>query len=130
MGAAGNIWSADLMNLIQAIVQIPFFQSSTIYKTYCTFNTKHKALNEDDPNNQNFLIKNIFYYILLPTLLPGTKFNLGWSTRAAVIRLNFQAGSTFPVPVCTVPTALWTGLASARLSRSDFMLHKGWIYFY
>ena len=45
MGAAGNIWSADLVNLIQAFVQIPFFLSSTIYKTYCTFNPKHKALN-------------------------------------------------------------------------------------
>ena len=42
--------------------------------------------------------------------------------------LNFRAGSTFPVPVVL---ALWTGLAGkTRLTRSDFMLHIGWIYFY
>jgi len=27
-------------------------------------------------------------------------------TRAAVVHLNFQAGSTFPVPVYTVPSSL------------------------
>ena len=26
--------------------------------------------------------------------------------RAAVVHLNFQAGSTFPVPVCTVPSSM------------------------
>ena len=46
-------------------------------------------------------------------------------TRAAVVHLNFQAGSTFPVPVYTY-LALWTGLAGAtRLTRSDFMLYIG-----
>jgi len=45
--------------------------------------------------------------------------------RAAVVHLNFRAGPTFPVPVCTVPS-LWTGLAGAtRLMRSDFMFHIG-----
>ena len=27
-------------------------------------------------------------------------------TRAAVVDLNFRAGSTFPVPVCTVPNSM------------------------
>ena len=44
--------------------------------------------------------------------------------------LNFRAGSTLPIPVCTVPSS-WTGLAGAtRLTGSDFMLHIRWIYFY
>ena len=38
-------------------------------------------------------------------------------TRAAVVHLNFRAGSTFPV------LALRTGLAGAtRFTRSDFIL--------
>ena len=51
-------------------------------------------------------------------------------TRAAIVHLNFRAGSTFPVPVCTVPHLHWvnksTRLAGAtRLTRSDLMLHIG-----
>ena len=47
-----------------------------------------------------------------------------------IVHFNFRAGSTFPVPVCTVPHLHWvnksTGLAGAtRLTRSDFMLHIG-----
>ena len=30
----------------------------------------------------------------------------GYITRAAVVHLNFRAGSTFPVPVCTVPSSM------------------------
>jgi len=59
--------------------------------------------------------------------IPSQTPSLGYA-RAAVVHLNFRAGSTFPLPVCTVP-ALWTGQAT-RLTRSDFMLHIGWIYFY
>ena len=52
------------------------------------------------------------------------------SPRAAIVHLNFWAGATFPVPVCTVPCSM-DGLAGAkRLTRSDFMLYIGWIYFY
>ena len=52
-------------------------------------------------------------------LLHPNKFNTG--SRST---LNFRAGSTFPVPVCTL--ALWTGLAGeTRLTRPDFMLHIG-----
>ena len=29
-----------------------------------------------------------------------------YGTRAAVVHLNFRAGSTFPVPVCTVPSSM------------------------
>ena len=51
----------------------------------------------------------------------------------AVIHLNLRAGSTFPVPVCTVSPGLWVnisrhsiGLADAtRLTRLDFMLYIG-----
>ena len=44
---------------------------------------------------------------------------------AAVVQLNFRAGSTFPSQF-VLYLALWTGLAGAtRLTRSDFMLQKG-----
>ena len=35
-------------------------------------------------------------------------FYLNWiiRPRAAVVHLNFRAGSTFPVPVCTVPSSM------------------------
>ena len=52
------------------------------------------------------------------------------NARAAFVHLNFPAGSTFPVPVCTVSTGHWVnkadsiGLAGAtRLTRSDFRLN-------
>ena len=36
--------------------------------------------------------------------------------RAAVVHLNFRAGSTFPVPVCTVPSSMdWT----SRCNKDD-----------
>ena len=34
-------------------------------------------------------------------------FLLSLITRAAVVHLNFRAGSTFPVPVCTAPHGSW-----------------------
>ena len=52
--------------------------------------------------------------------------------RAAVVHLNFRAGSTSPVPVCTVSPGHWVikadtqyiWLAGAtRLTRSDFKLN-------
>ena len=49
--------------------------------------------------------------------------------RAAVVHLNFRAGSIFQVPVCTVFPGHWVikhliGLAGAtRLTRSDFRLN-------
>ena len=44
--------------------------------------------------------------------------------RAAVVLLNFRAGSTFPVPVCTESPGHSLGLAGAtRLTRSDFRLN-------
>ena len=53
------------------------------------------------------------------------------AVRAAVVHLNFRGGSAFPVPVCTVPSPLDTSLAGAtRLTRSDFKLQIGRIYFY
>ena len=55
------------------------------------------------------------------------------TARAAVGNFNFRAGSTFPVPVCTVPHRHWVNKAdtqqdhagATRLTRSDFMLHIG-----
>ena len=45
-------------------------------------------------------------------------------SRAAVVHLNFRAGSIFPIPVCIVPSS-WTGLASAtRLTLSDICFIK------
>ena len=38
------------------------------------------------------------------------------STRAAVVHLNFQAGSTFPVPVCTVPSSMYR---TSRCNKVD-----------
>ena len=47
-------------------------------------------------------------------------------TQAAVVYLNLRAGSTFPVPVCTVSPGHSIGLASATiLTRSDFIFHIG-----
>ena len=37
-------------------------------------------------------------------------------SRAAVIHLNFRAGSTFPVPVCTVPSSMDR---TSRCNRAD-----------
>ena len=54
------------------------------------------------------------------------------NTRAAVVHWNLRAGSTFPVPVCTVPHGHWVNKAdnqlagATRLTRSDFMLRIGW----
>ena len=33
------------------------------------------------------------------------------TNRAVVVHFNFRAGSTFPVPVCTVPHWLWVNKA-------------------
>ena len=60
-------------------------------------------------------------------------FNLTYTTRAAVVHLNFRAGSTFPVPVCTVPssmdrTILCNKVDAARLHalyRMNLLLLKG-----
>ena len=35
-------------------------------------------------------------------------------TRAAVVHLNLRAGSTFPVPVCTVSRGLWVNIADTQ----------------
>ena len=53
------------------------------------------------------------------------------SSRAAVVHLNFRAGSTFPVPVRTVSTGHWVNIAdtqedlagATRLTRSDMRLN-------
>ena len=59
-----------------------------------------------------------------------------WDTsRAAVVHLNFRAGSTFPVPVCTVPsstdrTSRCNKVDAARLYASyrlNLLLLKGQI---
>ena len=34
--------------------------------------------------------------------------------RAAVVHLNFRAGSTFPVPVCTVSPGHWVNKADTQ----------------
>jgi len=36
------------------------------------------------------------------------------NARAAVVHLNFPAGSTFPVPVCTVSTGHWVNKADTQ----------------
>ena len=46
--------------------------------------------------------------------------------RTSVVHFNFRAGSTFPVPVCTVSPGLWVDKALAgatRLTWSDFRLN-------
>jgi len=35
-------------------------------------------------------------------------------SRAAVVHLNFRAGSTFPVPVCTVSPGNWVNKAGTQ----------------
>ena len=52
-------------------------------------------------------------------------------TRAAVVNLNFRAGSTLPVPVFTVPHGNWVNKAQTinmtgrcfRIDQSDFRLN-------
>ena len=36
------------------------------------------------------------------------------NTRTAVVYLNFRAGSTFPVPVCTVSPGQWVNKADTK----------------
>ena len=94
----------------------------------------------------NNVLADIDFHRILPLVLNPKLLNrIGWpiqiyayravpehknfESRAAVVHLNFRAGSTFPFPVCTVPS-LCTGLAGAKsLTRSDFMLYIAWIYF-
>ena len=40
-------------------------------------------------------------------------------SRAAVVHLNFRAGSTFPVPVCTESPGHWLNNAINRMSRCN-----------
>ena len=35
-------------------------------------------------------------------------------SRAVVVHLNFQAGSTFPIPVCIVSAGYWVNKADAQ----------------
>jgi len=44
------------------------------------------------------------------------------ASRAAVVHLNFLAGSTFPIPVCTVSPGHWVNNRT-RLTWSDFRLN-------
>ena len=48
-----------------------------------------------------------------------------YRSRAAVVHLNFRAGSTFPVPVCTVPSSMDNTSRCNKVTQSDFMLHIG-----
>jgi len=58
-----------------------------------------------------------------------------WGFGAAVVHLNFRAGSTFPVPVCTVlssmdRTSRWNKVDAVRLNASyrlNLLLLKGQI---
>ena len=38
----------------------------------------------------------------------------GYMARAAVVHLNFRAGSTFPVPVCTALPGHWVNKADTQ----------------
>ena len=63
------------------------------------------------------------------------RINTWWYTQAAVVHLNFRAGSTFPVPVCTVRrsmdrTSLCNKVDAVRLYASyrlNLLLPKGQI---
>ena len=52
-------------------------------------------------------------YIHLSLLLEKTQVRL-LSHRVAVVHFNFRAGSTFPVPVCTVPHGHWFNKAGSQ----------------
>ena len=76
----------------------------------------------------------IYKYIttLKNNIIRAENFRMGYPSRAAEVHLNYQAGSTFPVLVCTEPPGRgqqsWfstrsTGQAGAtRLTRSDFKI--------
>ena len=44
---------------------------------------------------------------------------------AAVVHFNFRAGSTFPVPVCTVPHGHWVNKGAEVRGRSHKFLLEG-----
>ena len=50
--------------------------------------------------------------------------------RAAVVHLNFRDGSTFPVPVCTVPSSMDRTSRCNKVDVVRLMLHIGSINFY
>ena len=41
-------------------------------------------------------------------------------TGSRIVHLNFRAGTTFPVPVCTVPHGLWVNKADNQQLTSRF----------
>ena len=67
-------------------------------------------------------------YVIIPGLVEAV-----CTPRVAVGHLIFRAGSTFPVPVCTVAHGNWVNKAdnqqdiagATRLTWSDFMLFIG-----
>ena len=69
------------------------------------------------------------------TCIWDTAIKYCYNARAAVVHLNFRAGSTFPVPVCTVPssmdrTSLCNKVDAVRLYASyrlNLLLPKGQI---
>ena len=66
------------------------------------------------------------YYNNLIQIVQGYPYTDSRSTFEFPSRVNLSVPSLY----CTY-LALWTGLGGAtKLTRSDFMLHIGWIYFY
>ena len=54
----------------------------------------------------SILIYSILYYSILFYSAVYCLHSIEYISRAAVVHLNFRAGSTFPVPVCTVPSSM------------------------
>ena len=94
--------------------------------------------------NLSFLQVKFFYFLpyfflcliiklWLWTILPWQEIYLQFillfiiCTRAAVVHLIFRAGSTFPVPICTVSPKQTLNRTSKQGWRGQTL---GWIYFY
>ena len=59
------------------------------------------------------LVNGKVYFMFI--YLVHTAVSISW---AAIVHLNFRVGSTFPVPVCTVPHGLWVNKAD-NINRTN-----------
>ena len=81
---------------------------------YVLSKTKYFALTQSSVGIKLYLylfIYRVYLYVYQYSLdqeilIAGVLSQPNCSPRADVVRLDFQAGSTFPVPVCTVPSSM------------------------
>ena len=85
-------------------------------------NYRHRVQNGN--SFLHFWLQVIVYFFTLSftrTILKLSSNSLDFCirARAAVVHLNLRAGSTFPVPVCTVSPGLWVNNMTSRCNKVD-----------